>query len=130
MKNTRKLTRCLVSNLSGKHFMPERTVRKHTFVKKDCLTLEHVDTHYLKDLTVTFPLHVMVGIAGLSGSGKSSLIEETLLKRIVSSRKYGHATGIAGAERISGFAKISQEPIGRNANSTPVSYIGIWDINS
>jgi excinuclease ABC A subunit len=113
--------------ISGKCSMPKRTVRKHRFNKKDCLTLEHVSTHYLKNLTVVFPLHAMVGIAGLSGSGKSSLIEDTLLKRLVSSRKYGHATGIAGVEAISGFAKISQEPIGRNANSTPASYIGIWD---
>lgn len=123
----KKVDTLLSQYLSGKRLMPERMVRKHTFVKKDCLTLEHVSTHYLKDLTVAFQLHAMVGIAGLSGSGKSSLIEETLLKRLVSSRKYGHATGIAGAERISGFAKISQEPIGRNANSTPVSYIGTWD---
>jgi len=129
--------------LSGKRLMPERTVRKHTFDKKDCLTLEHAYTHYLKDLTVVFPLHAMVGIAGLSGSGKSSLTTETLLKRLASASKfgkaiasqfekpidwkYGHATGLTGIERISGFAKISQEPIGRNANSTPVSYIGIWD---
>lgn len=113
--------------LSGKCLMPERTVRKHTFGKEDCLILEHANTNYLKDLTVAFPLHTMVGIAGLSGSGKSSLIEETLLKRLASARKYGHATGIAGVERISGFAKISQEPIGRSASSTPVSYIGIWD---
>lgn len=113
--------------LSGKFLMPERTVRRYTFIKKDCLTLEHANIHYLKDLTVEFPLNAMVGIAGLSGSGKSSLIEETLLKRLTSVRKYGHATGIAGVERISGFVKISQEPIGRSANSTPVSYIGIWD---
>lgn len=113
--------------LSGKRLMPERTVRTHTFVKKDCLTMEHAHTHYLKDLTVEFPLHAMVGIAGLSGSGKSSLTTETLLKRLASARKYGHAIGIAGVERISGFVKISQEPIGRNANSTPASYIGIWD---
>ncbi|MFT8315385.1 MAG: excinuclease ABC subunit UvrA [Clostridium sp.] len=113
--------------LFSKRLMPERTVRKHRFNKKDCLTLEHANTHYLKDLTVAFPLHAMVGIAGLSGSGKSSLIEKTLLKRLASARKYGHATGIAGVERISGFAKISQEPIGRSASSTPASYIGIWD---
>lgn len=113
--------------LSCKRLMPERTVRKHTFVKKDCLTLEHAHTHYLKDLTVVFPLHAMVGIAGLSGSGKSSLIEETLLKRLASAGKYGHAVGIAGVERISGFVKISQDPIGRSASSTPASYIGIWD---
>lgn len=122
-----KVDTLLSHYLSGKCLMRSRRVRKHTFVNKDCLTLEHAHTHYLKGLTVVFPLHAMVGIAGLSGSGKSSLIEETLLKRLVSSRKYGHATGIAGVERISGFVKISQEPIGRNANSMPVSYIGIWD---
>ncbi|MDF2511363.1 MAG: excinuclease subunit [Herbinix sp.] len=121
--------------LSGKRLMPERTVRKYTFDDKDSLILEHVNTHSLKDLTVVFPLHAMVGIAGLSGSGKSSLTTETLLKRLTSAGndkqaiagKYGNAFGIAGAERISGFTKISQEPIGRNANSTPASYIGIWD---
>lgn len=111
----------------GKCLMPERTVRKLIFDKEDCLTLEHAGTHYLKDLTVAFPLHAMVGIAGLSGSGKSSLIEETLLKRLASARKYGHATGITGIERISCFVKISQDPIGRSASSTPASYIGIWD---
>jgi excinuclease ABC A subunit len=117
--------------LCGKRLMPERTVRKYVFDKKDCLTLEHANTHYLKDLTVVFPLHVMVGIAGLSGSGKSSLITETLLKRLASESKsgwkYGGTGGIAGVERISGFVKISREPIGRNANSTPASYIGVWD---
>ncbi|WP_455717180.1 ABC transporter [Anaerosporobacter sp.] len=117
--------------LSGKHLMPKRLIRKDWYDKEDCLILEHVSTHYLKDLTVAFPLHSMVGIAGLSGSGKSSLISETLLKRLTSAvyakRKYDHVTGISGAERISGFVKISQEPIGRSASSTPVSYIGIWD---
>lgn len=113
--------------LSGKCTMPEREGRKDTFDKEDCLILKHSNTHNLKDLTAAFPLHAMVGIAGLSGSGKSSLIEDTLLKRLESFRKYGYATGIEGVERISGFAKISQEPIGKSASSTPASYIGIWD---
>jgi len=129
--------------LFGKCTMPERKGRTDTFDKEDCLILKHVNTHYLKDLTVAFPLHAMVGIAGLSGSGKSSLIEETLLKRLASASKlrkaiasnlgkeiaakYGHASGIAGVERIGGFVKISQAPIGRSASSTPASYIGIWD---
>jgi excinuclease ABC A subunit len=123
----KKADTLLSQYLSGKCLMPERTVRKRIFDNKDCLTLEHAGTHYLKDLTVAFPLHAMVGIAGLSGSGKSSLIEETLLKRLANARKYGHATGIAGVERISCFVKISQDPIGRSASSTPASYIGIWD---
>lgn len=131
----KKADTLLSQYLSGKCLMPERTVRKRSFDKEDCLTLEHAGTHYLKDLTVAFPLHAMVGIAGLSGSGKSSLIEGTLLKRLASAckfdkafpGKFGHTTGIAGVERISCFVKISQEPIGRSAGSMPASYIGIWD---
>lgn len=113
--------------LSYKCNMPERESRIDTFNKKDCIILKHANIHYLKDLTVAFPLHAMVGIAGLSGSGKSSLIEDTLLKRLASAGKYGHAYGITGVERISSFDKISQEPIGKSASSTPASYIGIWD---
>lgn len=111
----------------GKRTMIERTSKADTFDKEDCLILKHANTHYLKDITVAFPLHAMVGIAGLSGSGKSSLIEDTLLKRLASARKYGSASGITGTERICGFADISQEPIGKSASSTPASYIGIWD---
>lgn len=95
--------------------------------KENSLILTHANIHYLKDLTVEFPLHSMVGIAGLSGSGKSSLIEDTLLKRLATAQKYGHAEGIEGVEKINGFAVISQDPIGRSASSTPASYIGIWD---
>lgn len=91
------------------------------------LTIRNANIHYLKNLSVSFPLHAMVGIAGLSGSGKSSLIEETLLKRLAGARKHGHAQGIEGAEQISGYVQIAQEPIGRSASSTPASYIGIWD---
>lgn len=113
--------------LSGKCTMPEREGRKDAFDKEDCLILKHANTHNLKDFTASFPLHSLVGIAGLSGSGKSSLIEDTLLKRLASAKKYGNAPYIEGAEKINGFAEISQEPIGRSASSTPASYIGIWD---
>ncbi|MDF2845032.1 MAG: hypothetical protein K0R00_3458 [Herbinix sp.] len=113
--------------LFDKGRMPTRADRKFTLSKNDCLILEHANTHHLKDLTVEFPLHAMIGIAGLSGSGKSSLIEETLLKRLTSACKYGQTSGITGIERISGVVKISQEPIGRSSYSTPASYIGIWD---
>ncbi|MBQ4523280.1 MAG: excinuclease ABC subunit UvrA [Lachnospiraceae bacterium] len=123
----KKADTLLSQYLSGTSTMPERKDRKQNFMKEDCLTIEHANTHYLKDLTVRFPLHAMVGIAGLSGSGKSSLIEETLLKRLASARKYGVENGIQGVERINGFARISQDPIGRSVNSTPASYIGIWD---
>ncbi|MDO5294440.1 MAG: ATP-binding cassette domain-containing protein [bacterium] len=113
--------------LSSRVLMPKRTLKKTLIEQQDCLTLEHATTHYLKDITVSIPLYCMVGIAGVSGSGKSSLIMETLLTRLASVKKYGTATGILGAEKVSGFTKISQEPIGRSASSTPASYIGIWE---
>lgn len=108
------------------HGLKERR-REGRLNLNDCLILKHANVHYLKDLTVKFPLHAMVGIAGVSGSGKSSLIEDTLLKRLASASKYGEARNMEGIEKISGFARISQEPIGRSASSTPVSYIGVWD---
>ncbi len=107
--------------------IPKNNRRKYDFSQEDCLTINHANINNLKNINVAFPLHKMVGIAGLSGSGKSSLIEETLLKRLTSRGKYGSVTGLEGAERINGFIKIGQEPIGRSASSTPASYIGIWD---
>ena len=101
--------------------------RKFKFEKDDLLVIEHANNNNLKDITVKFPLHALVAVVGVSGSGKSSLIEENLLKRLTSAKKYGYTKGIAGTEKINGFVKISQEPIGRSANSTPATYIGIWD---
>lgn len=123
----KKVDTLLSQLIMGKALMSSRRTKTFLVNKNKFLKLEHATTHYLKDLTVEFPLHVMVGIAGLSGSGKSSLIEETLLKRLASVKKYGQVTGIKGIENISGFIKISQKPIGRSINSTPASYVGIWD---
>ncbi|MBN1538191.1 MAG: excinuclease ABC subunit UvrA [Anaerolineales bacterium] len=151
--------------LSGKAIMPVRSrcqiiglneqINKKTIDKATpCLTIRHARTNNLKDVTVSFPLGVLVGIAGVSGSGKSSLVSDTLVPLL---RGYFHdrwengRTGVVengnddedesdesmvveaisdkleGVEHISGFAEVSQAPIGRNMNSNPVSYIGIWD---
>lgn len=90
------------------------------------LTLSHVTTHHLKDLNVSIPLNGLIGIAGPSGSGKSSLIEDTLVKKLITFKKYGDAEGLTGYENVDDFIKISQAPIGKNASSMPASYIGIW----
>ncbi len=115
------------------------------------LTLRHARTHNLQDVTVSFPLGVLVGIAGVSGSGKSSLISHTLVpllkeqfrdavKPSVTRDEGDEADGgiesaivetvadrLDGVEHLSGFAEVSQAPIGRHLNSNPVTYIGIWD---
>lgn len=122
-----KANTLLSAYLFGQCPISPRTNRKKAFFSQDCLIVTNANAHNLKNFTVSFPLHTMVGVAGLSGSGKSSLIDETLLSRLMTAKKYGHAAGLEGCERIDGFVKISQEPIGRSASSTPASYIGIWD---
>ena len=126
-KGYKQVDTLLSQYLNGKCTLPKREGKIIALENKDCLILKHANTHYLKDLTVEIPLHALVGVAGVSGSGKSSLIEETLLKRLVTAKKYGDGENLVGVERISSFAKVSQEPIGRSSSSTPVSYIGIWD---
>lgn len=139
--------------LSGKTAMPVRKFKKNIVFDEQtpCLTIEHVKTNNLKDVTVSFPLGTLVGVAGVSGSGKSSLVSDTLVPLL---KGYFHnqyenggsdneengmdgedepgvvetvADRLEGMEHISGFAEISQIPIGRNMNSNPASYIGIWD---
>lgn len=130
--------------LSGRTAMPVR-VHRPAMEAAPHLTVRHARTNNLKDVSVSFPLRCMVGIAGVSGSGKSSLISDTLLPLLKScshdgaSEEYGMedadepetvltlADRLEGQENISGYAGISQSPIGRNMNSTPASYIGIWD---
>lgn len=132
--------------LSGKKTMPSRMV--HSIPDTvSYLTMRHAKTNNLKDITVSFPLGAMVGIAGVSGSGKSSLVSDTLLSLLKSSfhdntseteeldfdsddepiTALTVADKLEGIEYLSGYAEISQAPIGRNKNSTPVSYVGIWD---
>lgn len=148
--------------LSGKASMPARSRNRaiareepgrETSLNKTTprLTLRHARTHNLQDVTVSFPLGVLVGIAGVSGSGKSSLVSDTLIpllkghfrdpmemdaKRDEGDEADGEdestvietvADRLGGMEHISGFAEVSQAPIGQHLNSNPVTYIGVWD---
>jgi excinuclease ABC subunit A len=138
--------------LSGKTAMPVRRTIQQTGSEKGapCLTVRHAKTNNLKDVTVTIPLGMLVGIAGVSGSGKSSLIADTLIPLLkghfrdpgMTDEDGGEETGpgaepeeavvetvaerLDGAGWITGYAEVSQAPIGRNMNSTSVSYIGAW----
>ncbi|HGS8849331.1 TPA: excinuclease ABC subunit UvrA [Clostridioides difficile] len=139
--------------ISGKYPMPNRTSNKNiTHTNKiPCITIQNANTNNLKNVTVSLPLGAMVGISGKSGSGKSSLISDTLLP-LLRSQFNNHtinnqtnsseseigdeddyavvetiADRLIGTKHISGYSEISQSPIGKNMNSTPASYIGIWD---
>ena len=136
--------------LSGAVALPQRAKQNLTADKlTKYLTVRHAQTNNLKDITVSFPLGALVGIAGVSGSGKSSLISNTLipmLKRYLKVKKGSRpetaekeifdnipvkikaiAERLEGAQHISGYAEVAQVPIGRNNNSNPATYLGIWD---
>jgi excinuclease ABC subunit A len=96
------------------------------------LLLEGAREHNLKDLSVEFPLQRMVVVTGVSGSGKSSLIQDILAPALL--RHFGRATEtpgaherLLGADHLGDVVFVDQSPIGKTARSNPVSYVGAWD---
>jgi excinuclease ABC subunit A len=78
------------------------------------------------NVDLTLPLERFVAITGVSGSGKSSLIFETLLPAL-SHAPHGRFRSLTGQEQIDGVVHIDQSPIGRTPRSTPATYCGVFD---
>jgi len=97
------------------------------------LQLSGVNHHNLKNVDVRFPLQRMVAVTGVSGSGKSSLVREVLLRAtreavgMVNDSPAGEFREIAGFESLKRAIEIDQSPIGRTPRSVPATYIGIWN---
>ena len=86
----------------------------------------------LKSIDIEIPLHALTTITGVSGSGKSSLIVETLYKALAREMKEEYVfplpyKSIAGLSNVRGVNLISQSPIGRSPRSNPVTYLKIFD---
>ncbi len=97
------------------------------------LTVRGARENNLKNIDVTFPLGVMTCVTGVSGSGKSSLVNEILYKALA--RKLNHARtipgkydSIEGAEQLDKIIAIDQSPIGRTPRSNPATYTGVFDM--
>ena len=96
------------------------------------LILEGAREHNLQNVSVEFPLQRLVTVTGVSGSGKSSLIQDVLAPALL--RHFGKATDapgahdrMLGADHLSDVVFVDQSPIGKTARSNPVSYVGAWD---
>ncbi len=100
--------------------------------KSRAITLEGATTNNLKNLTVQFPLSAFVCVTGVSGSGKSSLLNETLAPALVRrlgslAPKPGPHRGLRGVQQIDKVVEIDQAPIGRTPRSNPGTYTGLFD---
>lgn len=127
MKNENSITG---QYLSGKKCIEIPQKRRKGIGKK--LTIKGARENNLKNIDVTIPLGTFTCITGVSGSGKSSLINEILCKAVSnklyrSKDKPGKFDKILGIEHLDKLVAISQNPIGRTPRSNPATYTGVFD---
>ena len=116
--------------LSGKKFIPVPKVRREP---KDWLKVCGADVNNLKNIDVNFPLGVFTCVTGVSGSGKSSLVNEILFKRLSRDLNRSHEVPgshkeIYGIDKLDKVINIDQSPIGRTPRSNPATYTGVFDM--
>ncbi len=116
--------------LSGERSVPVPAERR---APSGFITVKNARAHNLKGIDVRFPLGVFTCVTGLSGSGKSSLVNDILYKALSralnrSREKPGPHDGIDGLEQLDKVIQIDQSPIGRSPRSNPATYTGLFDL--
>ena len=121
-------------SLTGKYLSGELQIPVPTSRRKPTgyLTVRGARENNLKNIDVQFPLGVFTCVTGVSGSGKSSLVNEILYKHLARDLNRarcipGKHDGIEGIEQLDKVIDIDQSPIGRTPRSNPATYTGVFD---
>jgi excinuclease ABC subunit A len=108
------------------------TSRLRPYMNQPAITVQGASIHNLKHIDIRFPLGRLICLTGVSGSGKSSLLKETLFKgvrnRLLKQHQIiGSCKKISGWERLDRALEVDHSPIGRTPRSIPASYVGFLD---
>ena len=114
--------------LSGRQFI---AIPKHRREARSWLSVKNAKANNLKSLDVQFPIGTFACVTGVSGSGKSSLVNEVLVKAL-NQHLHGQPAGgtygtVKGADVLDKMVVIDQSPIGRTPRSNPATYTGAFD---
>ena len=126
MKNENSITGAY---LAGRKKIPVPKIRR---TPTGWITVRGARENNLKDITVKFPIGVFTCVTGVSGSGKSSLVNEilykTLAKKLNRARTIpGKCRAVEGIDELDKVIDIDQSPIGRTPRSNPATYTGVFD---
>lgn len=121
---------------TGQYLSGKRTIavpEKRRLTNHRWITIKNARVNNLKNITVAIPLGVFTSVTGVSGSGKSSLINEILRKTLLrdlnrAKTKPGLSDGIDGVHELDKIIDIDQSPIGRTPRSNPATYTGLFDL--
>ncbi|MFD0995569.1 excinuclease ABC subunit A [Pseudoclavibacter chungangensis] len=110
----------------------ETPAKRRKIDRKRRLQVVGARANNLKDVTATFPLGVLTAVTGVSGSGKSSLVNDILYKVLASKLNGartvpGKHTRVTGLDQLDKVVHVDQNPIGRTPRSNPATYTGVFD---
>ncbi len=122
------------NSLTGQFLRGDRVIAipKTRRAPQDHFTIENASANNLNDLTVSIPTGVFTCVTGVSGSGKSSLIMDTLLPlartELSNARAKAVKGRVAGLEKFDKVVHVDQQPIGKTPRSNPATYTGVFSI--